>query len=106
MKKYGSVQRAILGVRILSVNGKIAEEQGLKDVKGVSIQEVFPKSSASAAGLKEGDVIIKINGKETNSTPELQEQVAQFRPGDEISIGFIRNGKEYTKNKVLLKGLD
>ena len=70
------------------------------------IDDVYKLSSADDAGLKKGDIIVGVNGKDTNSTPELQEQVARFRPGDKISIEFIRNGKLQKKENVKLKGLN
>lgn len=105
LKEHGEVQRAILGIKIFDVNERIAKDYKLKEVTGVMIDDVYNKSSADDAGLKKGDVIISVNGKVTDSTPELQEQVARFRPGDKISISYIRNGKVQTKENVKLKGL-
>lgn len=105
LREHGEVQRAILGIKIEDVDEKIASLYKLDEVAGVMINEVFKRSSADIVGLKQGDVIVSINGKITDSTPELQEQVARFRPGDKISIGFIRNGKLQTKDNVQLKGL-
>jgi len=106
IKKYGSVQRAILGVRILSVDDKIAQEQKLKEVKGVKILSVFPESTGAEAGLRQGDIIVKVNGQNTDSVPELQELVALMSPGDKISVEFVRKGKSYTKHNIKLRGLD
>ena len=106
LKEHGEVQRAILGIRIVDVNEKHAKEYKLKEVTGVMIDDVYKLSSADDAGLKKGDIIVGVNGKDTNSTPELQEQVARFRPGDKISIEFIRNGKLQKKENVKLKGLN
>ncbi|HWB62705.1 MAG TPA: PDZ domain-containing protein, partial [Chitinophagales bacterium] len=52
-------------------------------------------------GLKHKDVITKINGVAVNSSPELQEQVALYRPGDKISVEFIRDGKTMTATVTL-----
>ena len=106
LKDHGEVQRAILGIRIEDVDEKIAQNYKLDEVNGVMIREVFKRGSADDAGLEQGDIIISVNGRLTNSTPQLQEQVARFRPGDKISIEFIRNGKTQTKENVKLKGLD
>ena len=106
LKEFGEVQRAILGIKILEVDEGIAAQYKLSEVKGVMIHEIFRRGSADDAGLKIGDVIISVNGKETDSTPELQEQVARFRPGDQIDIEYIRNGKREKKNNVKLKGLN
>lgn len=106
LKEHGKVQRAILGIKIFDVNERIAKDYKLNEVTGVMIDDVYKLSSADDAGLKKGDVIVSVNGKITDSTPELQEQVARFRPGDRISIGYIRNGKLQKKDNVKLKGLN
>jgi len=106
LREHGEVKRAILGVQIFDVNEDIAAEYNLNSVNGVMIDKVNEASSAKDAGLKKGDVIVSVNGRETGSTPELQEQVARFRPGDQISIEFIRNGKLQKKSNVKLKGLE
>ena len=105
LKEFGEVKRAILGVRILSVDDDIAEKNGLASVKGVYIESVNPRSSADVAGLRSGDIILSVNGRNTNSIPELQEQVALFRPGDEISIDYVRNGQKIVNQNIRLKGL-
>ena len=105
LKDFGEVQRAILGVEIADVNDEIAADLNLPSVEGVFIQSVSANSSASGAGLRRGDVIVSINGIQTNSVPELQEQVALFRPGDSITLEYFREGRKVRKNDVILKGL-
>ncbi|MEN0003447.1 MAG: trypsin-like peptidase domain-containing protein [Bacteroidota bacterium] len=105
LKDYGSVQRAVLGVVIQDVNANLAEDLGLPSIEGVFISSVSPDGSAYKAGIKKGDVITEINGIATNSVPELQEQVARFRPGDRISLEYYRNGRRYFKSNIPLKGL-
>lgn len=102
LKEYGIVQRAILGVRIDNVDNEIAKELGLKAVEGVYVNRVTPKSGAEDAGIRSGDVIIKINGVKTSTSPELQEQVARFRPGNTIEVEYIRKRKTF-KTRVTLK---
>jgi len=106
LQEFGEVQRAILGVLITDVDEKIATQYSLKDVSGVLINGVNSKSSAEDAGLKKGDIIVSVNGKITESTPELQEQVARYRPGELVSIEYIRNGKLQMKENVKLKGIN
>jgi len=90
--KYGSVQRGFLGVTIREVNGKLADEKGLKMVRGVYVDSVGVESAAKVAGILPGDVIVAVNDIETNSTPQLQELIARYRPGDEVSIKVDRKG--------------
>ncbi len=105
LRDYGEIKRAVLGVRILDIDSDRARLLGLDDVSGVEIKAIFPNTSASAAGLREGDVILKVNNQSVDSTPELQEQVARYRPGDTISIDFIRDGKRLRKERVRLQEL-
>ncbi len=99
--KYGEVQRALLGIQIQDVDGKMAEEKGLKVTEGVYVAKVNEGGAAEAAGIAEGDVIVKLGDKSIASTSELQELVARNRPGDKISVTVIRNGKEKTLSATL-----
>ncbi len=105
LKEFGEVQRAVLGITISDVNSQIAQELKLKKVEGVHVRSVIEGTSAADAKLMSGDVITAINGVETKSMPELQEQVARYRPGDIISIDYIRAGITYRKNNVTLKSI-
>ena len=106
IREFGEVQRAVLGVGISEVTDDIAARLVLPVVAGVYITNVSGESSAAEAGLRSGDVIISINGIKTNSVPEMQEQVALFRPGDRISLEFYREGRKYRRDNVTLKSLD
>ncbi len=106
IREFGQVQRAILGVGISDVTDELAAGLSLPVVAGVYITNVGNESSAAEAGLRSGDVIVSVNGIRTNSVPELQEQVALFRPGDRISLEFYREGRKYRRDNVVLKSLD
>ncbi len=99
--KYGLVQRGVLGVQILSVDGDLAKEKGLNITEGVYVQEVMPNSAAEKAGIESGDVIISADNEKTNSTPELQEIIATHRPGDKVNIVVNRKGKNKTLTVTL-----
>jgi Do/DeqQ family serine protease len=96
LKQFGEVQRAIIGVNITVVTQEDAEKLKLTEVKGARITNIVPDGSAEAAGLKENDIIIKIDGISVATPSELQEQVGKHRPGDRANITYIRNGKEVT----------
>lgn len=98
IKEFGVVQRALLGINIRDVNSQLAEDEGLSVLRGVYVTNVNPNGGAAAAGIKNGDVIIAIDDKEVTKTSELQERVALNRPGDQIKVTLLRNGKE--KNLV------
>lgn len=106
LREFGRVQRAILGVNIQEIDDALAADLELPQVAGVLIQSVQSGSSAEESGLRAGDVIVKVNGVHTNSVPELQEQVARFRPGDRVDLEFIRNGRLYRRSDVELKGVN
>jgi serine protease Do len=102
LRDYGIVQRGILGVFIDEMTSDRANELGLDQVEGVYVKRVTPESGADDAGLEKGDVIIGINGVVTKTLPEMQEQLGRYRPGNTISVDYIRNGKSQTA-KVILK---
>ena len=92
--KYGTVQRAMLGISIRNIDSDLADEKGLKEVDGVYVEGVNENGAADLAGIHKGDVILKINGINVNNTSELQEQVAKYRPGDRINVTVKRNSEE------------
>ena len=102
LKEYGEVQRALLGVAIADVTAELAEEKDIDLLKGVYIAGVNPSSAADEAGIQEGDVILKVNNIEVNNTSELQGTVARYRPGDEISVTYSRDGN-VKEAKIILK---
>ncbi|MCU0409111.1 MAG: Do family serine endopeptidase, partial [Bacteroidales bacterium] len=101
LREFGEVQRALIGVNIRDVNAEDAEKMDLREVKGILITNIVEGGSAEDAGLKANDVIVKFNGQDVASVPELQEQVSRRRPGDRANLTFVRNGKEETVPIVL-----
>jgi Do/DeqQ family serine protease len=102
LQKYGATQRGFLGVQIRSVDDEIAQKAGLNKPLGVYVDVVNEGSAAKEAGIKPKDIITKINGVSVNSAPELQEQVAKYRPGDKLQVEYYRDGK-FEKTTVTLK---
>ncbi|ARS37451.1 Do family serine endopeptidase [Pontibacter actiniarum] len=100
--KYGEVQRALLGASIQEIDAAFAKEKGLKTLNGVYIAQVAEKSGAEEAGLKSGDVITAINSVPVAKSSQLLEQVARYRPGDKVTVSYLRDGKERSA-KVTLK---
>ena len=96
LKEFGEVQRAIIGVNITDIDAELAAKQNLPEVKGALITRIIPGGSASEAGMKENDVIVKFDGQSVNTVSELQEQVGKHRPGDKATVTYLRNGKEST----------
>ena len=96
LKDFGEVQRALLGISIRDVNAELAEEKNLAVLKGIFVNAVNNNSAAEEAGIESGDVIVGINDKIVNSVAELQETVALNRPGDEVSVTFLRGSDKRT----------
>lgn len=94
LKEYGVVQRALLGIRIRDIDSNFAKEKNLATLKGVYIAQVEKESAAYDAKLQTGDIITAINGIPTHSVSQLQEQVGRYRPGNKVSMSFIRNQKQ------------
>lgn len=101
LKQYGNVQRAMLGIRISDINEQLAKEKNLTTKEGVYIGVVEERGAAMDAGLKEGDVIIGINGIKIKNMGVLQEQISRYRPGDKITVEYIRDGKSNKKDITL-----
>ena len=100
---FGSVKRAVLGIKMQPIDDKIAEELKLSSRNGVYISEVSASSAADEAGLKAGDIILAIDSTKVNTTPSVQEAVSRYSPGDSAVITILRDGKE-KKVEVTFKG--
>ncbi len=107
LKKYGTVQRAVIGIEGQDVKNYVdAQKDQGKDVDlgtmdGIYVAKVAEESSAEEIGLKAGDVITAIDGKTVNKMADLQEYLAQKRPGEKVSITFLRDKKKSTKSVTL-----
>lgn len=104
--EYGTVQRGILGVQIRDITSELEASlsEKLFTSRGVYVAAVNKGSGGEEAGLKAGDVIIGIDGVETNNMAKLQEMVARKRPGDKVEVKYLRNGKE-AKTTATLKNI-
>ncbi len=107
LKKYGTVQRAVIGIQGHDVKNYVdAQKDQGKDVdlgtmEGIYVAKVLEESSAEEAGLKAGDVITAIDGKEMNKMADLQEYLAKKRPGDKVSVSYLRDKKKASKTMTL-----
>jgi S1-C subfamily serine protease len=103
--QYGEVQRGYLGVMFEEIDSKVAKEKNLDKIKGLYVTGIVQGSSAAEAGINNGDVVTKIGSAEVNSTSELQEAIITHRPGDNVTVTYIRNGEE-KEVTVTLKNKD
>jgi serine protease Do len=106
LMKYGSVQRGYLGIELqdpASLTTEQMRELGIDKADGVYVAGVRENTGALRAGLKKGDFITQINGVPVHSQPQLLEQVALYKPGDNVSLSYVRNGKTYNTTVELKK---
>lgn len=107
LRKYGTVQRALLGIsgQDVSTYIDVQKEKGkdvdLGTVNGIYVAEVSADGAAANAGLKAGDVVTAIDGKKIEKFGELQEMLANHRPGDKVKLTYIRDKKTHTAELML-----
>ena len=99
---HGTTQIAYLGVNIAEIDSRLAESKGIKNLNGVYIVSILENGAAKKSGLREGDVIIQISGKDINYNSELNEVLSQSSPGDIIKVKLEREGKVFEKEVTLL----
>jgi serine protease Do len=94
---YGTVQRGWLGIQVSSVTNALAKENDLSVNEGAYVAGFgtnADKSAAKAAGIKEGDVVVKLDETPIKSNTALIEYIGRKRPGDKVNVTVNRNGKE------------
>jgi Do/DeqQ family serine protease len=101
--EFGTVQRAYLGISYLpeAAPDSEKEKQGYKEGQGVLVLDVAKDGAMAGSGIAKGDYITKVNGVKVSTGGEMVEQVAGFKPGDKISVTYLRGGKEVTTNVTL-----
>jgi Do/DeqQ family serine protease len=90
----GKMQRAMLGAGVQTMDSDLAQSFGMKDVKGVAITSVVPGSPAEKAGLKSGDVVLKLNGKDVDDANTLRNEIANMTPGSDVTLTVFRDGRQ------------
>lgn len=96
LKEKGKVVRGYLGVYLQPMDEELANSFGLKEVRGALVARVIPDSPAEKAGIQEGDIILKFDGKEIKDEKDLQMKVAATPVGKKVSVVVWRNNKEVT----------
>jgi len=89
----GKVVRGFLGVSIQSLTTDLSDAFKLKDHSGALVGDVTPNSPAAKGGVKTGDIITEFNGQKVTDATRLQLEVADVRPGKEVTLGILREGK-------------
>jgi serine protease Do len=101
LREFGETRRGWLGVRIQDVDAAIAESLGMDRPRGAMVAGVEPTGPAKPAGIESGDVIIKFDGKDVDSSRDLPRIVAETTVGKEVPVIILRKGVEVTKTVKL-----
>lgn len=99
--KHGTVKRVMLGVNIIENDSELQKEYNLSTNEGIVISGIVAGGTASKNELKVKDIITKINGKSIHSTAQLQAEISQVSPGENISVEFVRGNNTKRKNVIL-----
>ncbi len=91
--EFGEVQRAVLGVYMQDLTSELAREHNIERLDGVFISDLVEGGAAEDAGIRVGDVILRVNNVAVNSPAELQEQILRYRPNDKVNILINRNNR-------------
>ena len=107
-KKYGTYQRAMIGIQGSSVKDFVDSQKDQdKDVEdfgtmeGIYVAKVIDDGAAADAGIQKGDVITHVDGQKVKQFGDLQGIIAQKRPGDKVTVKYLRNKKEKTVTLTL-----
>jgi serine protease Do len=93
----GRVQRSLIGVYLQELTPELADSFGLEEANGILITQVGEDSAAREAGVESGDIVLELNGDPVNKLSTFRSNVAAFRPGTEITLSLLRNGKRIEK---------
>lgn len=99
--EFGVVQRGFIGITIKDVDPRTARRKKLRNSQGVYVASLTKGGAAAEAGLRAGDIIQAINGRHVSSTSELQEQLANHRPGQQVKLDVWRDGEQFERALVL-----
>ncbi|MBM4111514.1 MAG: PDZ domain-containing protein [Phycisphaerae bacterium] len=101
LREGGRVVRGYLGVQLQEMDAETAASFDIKPNDGVLIARVQPDTPAQKAGLQDGDVVVKVDGKPTPSSSAFMRIIASRRPDAEVSLEIIREGEHMTKHATL-----
>lgn len=104
--KSGQAQHARLGVAAQEVNQTLAESFGLDAPRGALVAQVEPGSPADKAGLRSGDVILRVGKEPVDRIADLPLLVGQAQPGERVDIGYWRDGREAQTSVELASASD
>ena len=94
IEKFGAVKRGFVGITFTELNEDNAERLHTDKTVGLYVDQVIPGGGAANAGLKEGDIISKVEGTPAYASSDLQERVGRLHPGDQITLTVLRGNEE------------
>ena len=100
---HGRVTRAGIGAVIQNLSPQMAQSFGLSDTNGALISSVNAGSAARRAGLKAGDIVLKVNGQQVTDSGDLISKLFAYNPGDKVEFTLLRDGKTLTLPVTLQK---
>ena len=106
LKTGKGVTRGWLGVGIQNLTDELKTYYKLGDNNGVLVSQVFEDDPADKAGIKVGDIILKVDGEAITSSRELSRMIAGLAVGKKARITLLRDGKELTRSVKLAKRED
>jgi Do/DeqQ family serine protease len=92
--QHGRVRRGQLGIQVGGVSPQVADRLNLRDRRGVFVAGVGAGSAAERGGLKQDDVIVKLNGKPVIDVNSFRNLISSTAPGTQVSLTVVRNGRE------------
>ena len=96
LARDGVVRRAKLGVTVQGLTPELAESLGAPDARGALVSDVEPGGPADRAGVKQGDVVVEVDGKPVADANAMRNQIAGTKPGESVPIVLRRNGRTET----------
>lgn len=102
LKDYGYVQRGYLGVQVTEVDANVARQTGARETRGLYVVKVTRDCAADRAGMRQGDIVLRVAGKDVNTFAEMTEELALFNPGDQVDVDYVRDGTAKTVKVTLL----
>jgi len=92
--EFGVVKRGRLGVYIQDLTPQLAKAFDMKNLRGVVVSQIMPESPAEKVGLKAGDVITSVNGRDVDNSSDLKNIIGLLRIGRKVELIIVRNGRE------------
>ena len=101
LRTDGKVSRGKLGVTVQTVTSDLAESLKLADARGALVSGVEAGSAASRAGLRQGDVVVAVDGEKVADNNALRNRIASTKPGSKVALEVIRDGSTQTVHATL-----